>query len=248
VQRVIVCILSCFIASVFSLERGAWASPLIFSQTPSHSPGILRFPAINRTSIVFVYAGDLWIVPKTGGTAVRLTNVPGPKSYPRFSPDGQTIGFTGTYNGIYTVPAAGGEANRITHHGGTTTLCSWTPDGRLLFMSDGFSHIFDQDGQARVRQLFTVGANGGLPQKLPVPYGANGVVSEDGEWLAYTPYAEGLTEKRKHYVGGFAPDIWLFNLKNHQARQITDWKGADTSPMWNGTTVYISPMPAPKGA
>jgi hypothetical protein len=71
-----------------------------------------------------------------------------------------------------------------------------------------------------------------------VPYGANGVISDDGEWLAYTPYAEGLTEKRKHYYGGFAPDIWLFNLRTHKSRQITDWKGADTSPMWRGPIVY----------
>src|SRR5688500_7096839 len=237
-QRIIVCILACFIASVFSFERGTLASPPIFSQASPNSPGILRFPAINGTSIVFVYAGDLWIVPKAGGAAVRLTNVPGPKSYPRFSPDGQTIGFTGTYNGIYTIPTAGGQVNRITHHAGTTTLCSWTPNGRLLFMSDAFSHIFDGDGQARVRQLFSVAAKGGLPQKLPVPYGANGVISDDGEWLAYTPYAEGLTEKRKRYYGGFAPDVWLFNLRTHQSRQITDWKGADTSPMWRGAIVY----------
>ena len=206
--------------------------------TFANSPGIARFPDVDQTRIVFVYAGDLWIVPKSGGTAVRLTNAPGPKSNLGFSPDGQTIAFTGTYNGIYTIPLAGGQPNRVTHNPGTTAFCSWTPDGRLLFMSDAFSHIFDGDGQARARQLFTVAANGGLPQKLPAPYGANGVISDDGEWLAYTPYAEGLTEKRKHYYGGFAPDIWLFNLRTHKSRQITDWKGADTSPMWRGPIVY----------
>src|SRR5262245_38183321 len=200
--------------------------------TFANTPGIARFPDVDQTRIVFVYAGDLWIVPKSGGTAVRLTNAPGPKSNLGFSPDGQTIAFTGTYNGIYTIPLVGGQPNRVTHNPGTTAFCSWTPDGRLLFMSDAFSHIFDGDGQARARQLFTVAATGGLPQKLPVPYGANGVISDDGEWLAYTPYAEGLTEKRKHYYGGFAPDIWLFNLRTHKSRQITDWKGADTSPMW----------------
>jgi len=223
-----------FVFSLLILIASGFTAGAAFA----NSPGILRFPDVDQTRIVFVYAGDLWIVPKAGGTAVRLTNVPGPKSYPRFSPDGQTIGFTGTYNGIYTIPTAGGQVNRITHHGGTTTLCSWTPDGRLLFMSDAFSHLFNADGQARVRQLFTVAANGGLPQKLPVQYGANGTISSDGEWLAYTPYAEGLSEKWKHYVGGFAPDIWLFNLRNHQARQITDWKGRDTSPMWSGAIVY----------
>ncbi len=181
----------------------------------------------------------LWIVPKAGGTAVRLTDAPGPKNYPRFSPDGKTIAFTGTHNGIYTIPTAGGQVNRITHHGGTTTLCSWTPDGRLLFMSDAFSHIFDGDGPgARAPIVHGRRSNGGLPQKLPLQYGANGAISSDGEWLAYTPYAEGLTEKRKRYYGGFAPDVWLFNLRTHQSRQITDWKGADTSPMWRGAIVY----------
>src|SRR5215475_12359412 len=77
--------------------------------TFANSPGIPRFPDVDQTRIVFVYAGDLWIVPKSGGTAVRLTNAPGPKSNLGFSPDGQTIAFTGTYNGIYTIPLAGGQ-------------------------------------------------------------------------------------------------------------------------------------------
>jgi len=45
-----------------------------------NNPGILRFPDVDQTRIVFVYAGDLWIVPKAGGTAVRLTNAPGPRA------------------------------------------------------------------------------------------------------------------------------------------------------------------------
>ena len=97
-----------------------------------NSPGILRFPDVDQTRIVFVYAGDLWIVPKSGGTAVRLTNAPGPKSNLGFSPDGQTIAFTGTYNGIYTIPLAGGQPNRVTHNPGTTAFCSWTPDRKSV--------------------------------------------------------------------------------------------------------------------
>src|SRR5262249_20848148 len=70
------------------------------------------------------------------------------------------------------------------------------------------------------------------------PYGADGVISPDGQWLAYTLYAEGQTEARKHYFGGYAPDIWLFNLKTLQAKKITKWKGTDERPMWHGETVY----------
>ena len=200
--------------------------------------GMIRDPDVSRDRIVFVYAGDLWVVPRAGGRAARLTNAPGRKSRPRFSPDGKTVAFTGDHGGIYTVPVAGGTPERITHHPGATTLCSWTPDGQLLFMTDAFSHVFDGDGQARVRELFTVAATGGLPRRLPVPYGADGEISADGQWLAYTPYAEGQSEARKHYTGGFAPDVWLLNLRTSEAKRMTTWEGTDNKPMWHGETVY----------
>jgi len=237
-KEIIFCTLVYLATSAFAIAGNSSPESTVLDDAAQSPSGIVRFPDVGTTNIVFVYAGDLWVVPRAGGTATRLTNTPGPKSYPKFSPDGQTIAFTGSYNGIYAIAAAGGVANRVTHNPGTTTLCSWTPDGQLLFMSDVSSHIFDGDDQARVRQLFTVPASGGLPHKLPIPYGANGAISPDGEWLAYTPYAEGQSEKRKHYFGGFAPDIWLFNLHSHQAKQITDWKGTDTRPMWHGGEIY----------
>jgi tricorn protease len=237
-----------------STSKVQGATPNRLEESGTAHLGLVRFPDVSKTQIVFVYAGDLWLVPRAGGDAARLTNQPGTKSYPRFSPDGQTIAFTGGlvrfpdhYNAIYTIPVAGGTPNRITHHPGTTTLCSWTPDGQLLFMTDGFSHIFDNDDHARVRQLFTVSAAGGLPHKLPLPYGAHGAISPDGRWLAYTFYAESDTEARKHYFGGFAPDIWLFHLQTHQAKRITNWKGTDTHPMWHDDTVYYVSDAGPEG-
>ena len=49
---------------------------------------MLRYPSVSKTHIAFVYAGDVWLVPKDGGTAVRLTSSAGEESFPRFSPDG----------------------------------------------------------------------------------------------------------------------------------------------------------------
>ncbi len=200
--------------------------------------GMIHYPDVGTSQIIFVYAGQLWRVPKDGGSAVRITDPDGPISYPRLSPDEKSIAFSGAYNGIYTIPVSGGKATRITHQPGTTGLCDWTPDGHILFMTDAFLHIFDNDDQARVRELFTVAARGGLPKKIPVPYGANGIISPDGQWLAYTFYTSGLTEAKKHYFGGNAPDIWLFNLRSHESKRITTWKGTDTLPMWHGETVY----------
>jgi tricorn protease len=205
---------------------------LLFTATASAQVqphgGMLRFPDVSATQIVFVYADDLWLVPREGGVAAPLASPPGTEAFPRFSPDGKTIAFVGNYDGnrdLYTIPIAGGVPTRVTYHPGVETLSDWTPDGKLMFFTNGLA------GRDRQVQLFTVPPQGGMPEKLPVPYGAFGAISPSGEWLAYTPHtADNRTWKR--YRGGMATDIWLFHLKNHSARRVTDWEGTDSLPMW----------------
>ena len=60
---------------------------------------LLRFPSTNGSEIVFSYAGDLYRVSVNGGEAQRLTSHVGYEMFPRFSPDGKTIAFTGQYDG-----------------------------------------------------------------------------------------------------------------------------------------------------
>lgn len=202
----------------------------------SHKPhaGMLRFPDVSKTHVVFAYATDLWIVPRGGGVATPVASPPGQESFPRFSPDGKSVGFVGNYEGnrdLYVMPLDGGVPTRVTYHPAGETLCDWTPDGKLLFYSSALA------GLPRQSQLLTVGPDGGLPEKLPIPYGTNGSVSSDGQWLAYTPHShDHRTWKR--YRGGMATDIWLFNLKNHSAKKITDFEGTDSQPMFNGDKVY----------
>jgi len=42
---------------------------------------MFRFPDVSATQIAFVYAGDIWISPKAGGTAVRLSSPRGEESF-----------------------------------------------------------------------------------------------------------------------------------------------------------------------
>jgi len=196
--------------------------------------GMMRFPDVSSTHVVFVYADDIWVVPRAGGVASPLASPPGGEAFPRFSPDGRTIAFNGNYDGnddIYTVPIEGGIPQRVTYHSGGERLCDWSFDNRLLFTMSGLG------GLARHTQLFTVPQTGGLPNRLPVPYGGYGVTSGDGQWLAYTPRN---TDFRtwKRYRGGWASDIWIFHLANHTSQKITDWEGTDTIPMWQGRKVY----------
>ena len=76
---------------------------------------LLQRPALSQTQIVFNYAGDLWSVDRKGGRATRLTVGVGTETSPVFSPDGNTIAFTGEYDGntdVFTIPAAGGVPDR----------------------------------------------------------------------------------------------------------------------------------------
>lgn len=198
---------------------------------------MLRFPDVGATHIVLVYADDLWLVPRDGGVATPLASPAGLETLPRFSPDGKTVAFVGNYGGnkdLYTVPVSGGIPTRVTHHPAAEVLCDWTPDGKLLFFTNGLA------GRDRQVQLFTVDAKGGLPQQLPVPYGAFASISSDGRWLAYTPHTvDNRTWKR--YRGGMSTDIWLFDLQTKSAKQATTWEGVDTAPMWNGKElVYLT--------
>jgi len=222
--------------TTLAVTRPAVTSAAAGEEGAVHAPhaGMLRFPDVGRSQIVFVYANDLWLVPRDGGTATPLASPEGAERFPRFSPDDKHIAFVGNYDGdtdLYTLPVGGGIPQRVTHHPSNEVLCDWLPDDGLLFATNGFA------GLPRQSQLYSVATEGGIPEKLPVPYGANGSVSADGTWLAYTPHSRD-SRTWKRYRGGMATDIWLFNLRDHSARRITDWEGTDSQPMWHGDTVY----------
>jgi tricorn protease len=197
---------------------------------------MFRCPDVSTGHITFVYAGDIWVVEKSGGIARRLSSPPGEESFPRFSPDGSSIAFSGNYDGntdVYVVPTLGGEPVRVTYHPDADRLVDWDPQGkRLLFASAR------ESGVRRVSQLYTIPATGGVPEKLPVPYGEFGTFSPDGAHLAYTTKAAEFAPW-KRYRGGFAPDIWLFDLKTKDARNLTENPALDAQPMWLGRTLYF---------
>ena len=197
---------------------------------------MLRYPAVSASKIAFVYAGDVWLVAKSGGIAERLSTPRGEETFPRFSPDGTVIAFSGNYDGntdIYVVPVSGGVPKRITHHPAADRVLGWYPDGSALLYATGMT-----SGKDRFNQLYRVGKDGGLPKRLPVPYGEFGAVSPDGKLLAYVPIS---TDFRtwKRYRGGMAPDIWLFDLEKKTAKNITQNAANDSLPMWNGKTLYF---------
>ena len=197
---------------------------------------LFRYPDVSFDKITFVYAGDIWIAKKEGGTAVRLSTPRGEEMFPKFSPDGNYIAYTANYDGnydIYVIPVGGGTPNRLTWHGAVDRVIDWTPDGKRILFASGRESPRD-----RFNQLYTIDANGGLPVKLPVPYGEFASFSDDGKLLAYTPISRDF-RTWKRYRGGMNPDIWVFDLEKLTATNITRHEANDSFPMWHGATIYF---------
>ncbi len=197
---------------------------------------MMRQPDVSGTQIAFVHAGDIWVVPRSGGQAVRLSSPRGEESFPRFSPDGTLLAFSGNYDGnqdVYLMPVTGGVPKRLTHHGSPDRVVGWYPDGKhILFASSRTSY------KDRFNQLWKVSVEGGLPEKLPVPYGEFGAISPDGKTLAFTTISVDF-RTWKRYRGGMNPDIWLFQLEDLTAKCIAKSDASESQPMWHGSTLYF---------
>ena len=197
---------------------------------------MLRYPDVSETHIAFVYAGDIWLVAKGGGTAHRLSSPPGEELFPRFSPDGTRLAFSANYDGnidVYVIPTMGGEPVRVTYHPDADRLSDWTPDGKQLLFASGRAN-----GVGRLSQFYLASHKGGFPEVLPVPYGDVGALSPTGQTIAYTTRDRGF-RTWKRYRGGTAPDIWLFDLETLEARNLTDSAANESRPMWHGDTLYF---------
>lgn len=207
---------------------------------------LMRFPDINKDKITFSYGGDLWIVPTSGGLARKLTNSDGLEIFPRFSPDGKQIAFTGQYDGdlnVYVMPADGGPPKRLTYHPGIrqtsermgpeSIVMDWTPDGsKILFRSR------EEKQDVWEGRLYLVSPDGGYRQPLSLPRGGFASFSADASKIAYCPIARDF-RTWKRYKGGAAQDVWTYDFKNRTSEKITDWVGTDNMPMWDQTSGLI---------
>lgn len=197
---------------------------------------MLRHPDVSATHIAFVYAGDIWVVAKEGGTALRLSSPGGEESFPRFSPDGGSIAFSANYHGnvdVYLVPTLGGLPRRLTHHPIEDQVLDWTPDGSaVLFASARAS------GRQRFDQLWQVSIDGGMPERLPLAYAELASFSPDGDRLAFTTKSR-LNRTWKRYRGGMAADLWIWDRASNEARTVAADPANDELPMWHGDTLYF---------
>jgi len=210
---------------------------------------LMRFPDIHGDRIVFVYGGDLWLASARGGAAHRITTFLGRELFPKFSPDGKWIAFTGQYDGnfnVYVMPSEGGQPRQLTFWQGSAQPLSdrmgihnevmgWTPDGkRIVFLSrrDAWNEW--------IKRPYTVSVDGGLPEPLPMDQGGLLSYNADGTKIAYNRIFRNF-RTWKRYTGGLAQDIYIYDIKNNVfEQQVPHTEYTDTFPMWHGNTVYFT--------
>ena len=209
---------------------------------------LLRFPDIHGNEVVFCYGGDLWKASVSGGLATRLTAHPGQELFPKFSPDGKWIAFTGQYDGdeqVYVIPSTGGVPKQLTYYpargpmaprwGYDNQVYGWTPDGKKVLIRS----LRDANGGSVETALYTVSYKGGLPDKLVMPSSGAGDFSPDGTWMVYSPLCRDF-RTWKRYQGGWAQDLYVFNLQTYEAKKIAESKRSERDPMWIGKRIYFS--------
>ena len=209
---------------------------------------LMRFPDIYKDKIVFMYGGDLWLASSSGGEARRLTADPGRELFPKFSPDGKWIAFTGQYDGnfnVYVMPAQGGEPRQLTFYQGAAAplsdrmgvhneVVTWFPDGkRILFLTRRDSP------NGWTKRPYSVSIDGGLPEPLPIDEGGLASFSADGSKITYNSIFRNF-RTWKRYTGGLAQDISIYDLKNNSVEDLPHTEWTDTFPMWHGNTIYFT--------
>src|SRR5262245_2961835 len=155
---------------------------LAASEAAADGVGYYRFPALYKNTLVFVAEGDLWQVPSAGGVAQRLTTHPGDETRPAFSPDGQTLAFSASYEGpaeVYTMPVAGGLPTRRTHDGGGAQVVGFTPAGKILYATRHYSTLPDA-------QLAEVDPKTGVSTLVPLSQASDGAWDPQSGALFFT--------------------------------------------------------------
>jgi tricorn protease len=205
------------------------------AQQPVDRPLLIGRVAINQSHIAFTYAGKIWLVERSGGTAKRLTTTPNEETNPVYSPDGKRIAFSRS-NGndwdVFIAPADGsGEPARVTMMPEDDFVTAWSPDGKEVI----FETRRDEETVTRLYKTSTDRL--ALATALPLHQSYSGSLSPDGSRIVYNPRS-GAGDWR-YYRGGYAAPLWIADLKTGALEKLSNGTYNDRNPVWVQDKIFF---------
>jgi dipeptidyl aminopeptidase/acylaminoacyl peptidase len=188
---------------------------------------------------------DLWLVPTSGGEAVRLTTSKKNDTQPRWSPDGKKIAFISAREEkpqVFLISPTGGEAERLTDSKSGAQSFAWSPDGsRIAYVAQQEMTPEEEkkqkdkddpqviDKNFKFARIWTID----VKTKKATELVKSDYVASDPQWspdgrsIAYaatpTPKADDSN----------LSDIWVIDVESGKQRKLVENEGPDVSPRWS---------------
>ena len=206
-----------------------------FSATAGDNPLWLRHPSISPdgTSIAFSYMGDIYTVPTTGGEARAITTHPSYDAKPIWSSDSEMLAFESDRLGgkdVYVVSNMGGAAKRLTTHSALETPVAFSPDNKSVLFTASIMPDKEYGEFPNRMQLYSVPITGGRATQI-LSHNAHSIsFNSTGDVIYYHDYKGYEDEWRKHHKSSVCRDIWSYNVKSKEYKNITKKQVEDRDP------------------
>lgn len=195
-------------------------------------------------SIAFVWRGDIYIVPSTGGEARQLTTDAAYDTAPVWSPDGRQIAFSSDRFGgfdVFVTNIEGGTPKRLTTHSANELVKAFLPDGRILYRAYYTPTPEDGSFPGTFCQIYSTDTAGSRPQRFSETDMTELDVNARGEVL-YQDIKGYEDQWRKHHTSPITRDIWLTGSDpaHRTFRKLSDFAGECRNPRWapDGKSYY----------
>lgn len=182
------------------------------------------------------FVSSIYVLPVTGGTPRKVSS----ESicfWHGWSPDGQTLAYTGLKDGnfdIYTTDINGGPATRLTNTEGLDDGPDYSPDGKYIYINSyRTGHM----------QIWRMHADGSNPEQLTFDEHSNWFAhpSPDNKWIVYIAY---INDQKQDHLFGKEVKLRLMNLETKEITDLTPvfygGQGTINVPSWSPDSKKIA--------
>jgi len=195
----------------------------------------MRYPALSREQLAVVAEDALWVAPRDGGRARRLTADGQEVRHVVFSPAGDQLVFASTFEGssqVYRVPVEGGVPQRLTFESEPSEPVGFRPSGRLVVRSL-------KDAPLRsFAQLYELELDGSGWRRLPVGRAVHIAFDDDDDRVVIGQSRLDVA-RWKRYRGGMQGDAWIGSLSSAEFRRLVELEAGPVQPCFAAGRVYF---------